>query len=641
MREDAATARSAAQALREAEQKNRAFVLATDDIVYEMSADWRQLIFLSGKDFVASTDHPREDWTDEYLPQDEQPRVWAAVHHAIETRSNFELEHRIIRLDGTQGWASSRAIPLFDERGEISNWFGTARDITERKRGGEALRESEAKYRGLFEAIDVGFCIIEVLFDEQSKPFDYRFLETNPAFIEQTGLTDAIGKTMRQLAPNHEAYWFEVYGRIALTGEPERFEHQAAALSSYRWYEVFAFRVGAPSAHQVGILFRDIAEQKRLHDALRTADRRKDEFLAILAHELRNPLAPIKTSIELMKRTDDRELERRSRDVIERQTDVIVHLVDDLLDVSRIAKGKIALRREQLTLTDVIGLALEGARPLVHEKRHSVTLDLPADDVWLEGDKVRLTQALLNVLNNAAKYTAPGGEISIAAARDGRGVNVRVRDTGAGIPKEHLSDIFDLFSRLERDRSQPGLGIGLNLARQVIELHGGRIEAHSEGAAQGSEFSIWLPVIERADGAPARASTASRSSAASRRVLIVDDYEPNLETMAQLLRALGHDVVTAVSGEEGLRLLAGFRPDVVLLDINMPEMDGFEVARQARARSEGSELRIVALTGYGQEGDVHRTRHGGFDAHLVKPVDAQNLERVLSGESIWPSPRLQ
>jgi CheY-like chemotaxis protein len=340
-----------------------------------------------------------------------------------------------------------------------------------------------------------------------------------------------------------------------------------------------------------------------------------------------------------MKRTKDEELADEAKAVIGRQTDQLVHLVDDLLDVSRITRGKVELHEERVTLSEIVTMALESSRPLIEERDHNLQISLPDTNTELYGDKVRLAQVLLNLLNNAAKYTNPGGKISLSAVTENNFVVIRVSDTGVGIPAKDLPHIFDLFVRVEREGGQEGLGIGLNLVKQLVELHGGKIEAYSAGEGRGSAFTVWLPLLKDGNEAEKGSSSPGESEApeqrrpedrtASQRVLVVDDYEPNRKTIARLLGLMGCEVMTARGGEEALEHLTTFKPDLILLDINMPGMSGYEVAARIRAQPQYQHIMLVALTGYGQETDVQRAKDAGFHHHLVKPVEIEKLQAVL------------
>jgi PAS domain S-box-containing protein len=374
-------------------------------------------------------------------------------------------------------------------------------------------------------------------------------------------------------------------------------------------------------------------ELRRLNDELSQAHRRKDEFLATLAHELRNPLAPITNAIEILRLRDPVDGESRwARDVIDRQVRQMTRLVDDLLDVARITRGKIRLRMERVALAAVVHGAVEAARPFIEQSGHRLDIALPSQAVWLEADPTRLTQVLLNLLNNAAKYTPHGGHIAVdASTQDGLAV-IGVRDDGIGIPAEHLADIFEMFSQVAPalERSQGGLGIGLALARGLVELHGGTIEARSGGAGQGSEFIVRLPVAPDARVESARDGRGLSAESSVLRVLVVDDNRDAADSLAMMLELTGHEVRAAHDGLAALAEAERFEPDVILLDIGMPGMNGYEVAMRLRETPHGRHARIVALTGWGAEDDKRRAVEAGFDQHLTKPVDPASVGAVLA-----------
>jgi len=379
----------------------------------------------------------------------------------------------------------------------------------------------------------------------------------------------------------------------------------------------------------------EVAERARVEEALKEADRHKDEFLAMLAHELRNPLAPILNAVQLMrmKPVTDPQL-NWSRDVIERQVSHLTRLVDDLLDVARITRGKIKLSREPIELGALIARAVETVQPLIQERGHQFTSEIPDGTLRVDADPLRLTQAFGNVLGNAAKYTERGGRISLSVCRQGAGVEIRVRDNGIGIPAEVLPRIFDLFTQLDRRSDHPhsGLGIGLALVRRLLQMHGGTIAAHSEGAGLGSEFVIRLPLLlEATQSGDGRASAATEDAPpVRRRILVADDNADALQTLATVLELGGHEVFSAPNGSLALESAERHLPEVALLDIGMPLLDGYEVARRIRAQAWGKRIILVALTGWGQESDRRRSQEAGFDSHLVKPLDLAKLTQLLS-----------
>jgi signal transduction histidine kinase/CheY-like chemotaxis protein len=382
------------------------------------------------------------------------------------------------------------------------------------------------------------------------------------------------------------------------------------------------------------------AERRRVEDALREADRRKDEFLATLSHELRNPLAAIANAIQYLQlaKPDDEGL-GAAHDVLGRQVAHLTRLIDDLLDISRITMGRIALRRERVDLADAVSRALETIRPLVDERRQSLVVRLPDPPVTLDADPVRIAQIVANLVTNAVKYTDDGGRIEIAAGRTERDgapcALVAVKDSGIGIAPEVLPHVFNLFSQAQpgtRDNGS-GLGIGLALVRELVGLHGGDVRASSDGAGKGAEFVVRLPLAaEPALAVPAPAARAgpSRAGTQARRVLVVDDNRDSAESLAALLGLLGHDVRQAYDGQGGLDLARSWVPDLVLLDLGMPGMNGHEVARRLRAEARLLDTTLVALTGYGSAEDRRASREAGFDWHLVKPIDFEALEGIFA-----------
>ncbi len=387
----------------------------------------------------------------------------------------------------------------------------------------------------------------------------------------------------------------------------------------------------------------DITDRKRAEAALREADRRKDEFLATLAHELRNPLAPIRNAIQVLqaKGPPDPELQW-GRDVIDRQVRVMARLLEDLLDMSRISRNSLELRKDRVRLDDVVEAAVETSRPLIEAGRHELTITLPPEPVYLEADPVRLAQVFANLLNNAAKYTEDGGRIWLTATRQEDSVTVSIRDTGIGIFPEMLPSIFGIFTQAKRalPRSQGGLGIGLSLVKGLVELHGGGIEARSDGPGRGSEFVVRLAALPAAPAPePVRpVGDEGRKSAATRRILIVDDNRDSADSLAKLLKIMGNEVSTAYDGVQAVEAAEALRPDVVLLDLGMPGMDGFEVCRRIRGQSWGQGMFLVALTGWGQDEDHRRTEEAGFDRHLVKPVDHAALADLLASRPLGRQP---
>jgi len=730
--------------------------------------------------------------------------------HTLETgKPYFVREFFDVRFDRKVAeyyeWQINR-IPLPDGRHGVVCYF---RDISQRVLAQQEISESEERYRSLFNSVDEGFCVIEMIFDDHQKAVDWRYLEVNPSFVALTGIPDIVGKRIRDLVPDHEAYWFEIYGKVVLTGEAIRFVNEAKSLDG-RWFDLYAFRLGGPDSCKVAVLFTNITERRqaelaldrlnatleqrvqartaelsqanadlqavaaakellqeseerlltvaenlseglvitsiegefihwnraslemhgfaslaeclgRLADftrlveiktlagvalsfdqwpmsrALRgelvhncelrirrtdtgverilsyggtivrdsagkqsafliitditerqqaevqlrelndTLERRKDEFLAMLGHELRNPLAALANAAQLLRLQNHEDpLQQQGRAIIERQVRQLKHLVDDLLEVSRIVTGSVRLRLEPVSLGGVVERALETVRALIAQHRHTLEVALTPEPVILQADAARLEQVLVNLLSNAAKYTHDGGQIWLGLEREGNAAVLRVRDTGIGIAPELLPRIFDLFTQAERslDRSQGGLGIGLSLVQQLVELHGGMVAVHSI-LGQGSEFVVRLPLIlAPLTPLPAPAPDAvllPEPQAGGCRVLLVDDNVDAAQTLAMLLGITGHAVTLAYDGPSAVQAAINARPDVVLLDIGLPGLDGYEIARRIRQQASLKGVVLLALTGYGQETDRQRSQEAGFDHHLVKPVDFDEIKRILEG----------
>jgi PAS domain S-box-containing protein len=500
-----------------------------------------------------------------------------------------------------------------------------------------ALGVSEERYRSLLNSIDVGFCVVEILFDDDGRPVDFRFLETNPAFEKQSGLIDAVGQCVRTLVPDLEAHWFETYGRVALTGESIRFEHEARALDG-RWFDVYAFRLGAPELRHVAILFTDISVRRRLEEetqeqakSLAELNRRKDEFLAMLSHELRNPLAAIRHAAELIRMDHNPDSMLEAQEVLDRQVAQLTRLVDDLLDVSRISTGRVQLRIELVDLCEVVRRAVELVRPQVDRKGQTLTLSLPDEPVRVLGDDVRLQQVVVNLLDNANKYTDCRGQLAIELRTEGDESMLCIRDNGMGIEPQVLPRIFDLFTQADPSltQAQGGLGVGLALVQSLVALHGGRIEVHS-ALSQGSEFIVRLPVQTSARGHSIDQGKIVRAPAHALRVLVMEDNADVARSIARLLTVAGHDVRVAHDGASGMSVAREFAPEAVLIDIGLPVVDGLQVARRIRQEPGLGNVLLIALTGYGQDTDRQATRDAGFDHHLAKPVEFKTIESILA-----------
>lgn len=431
--------------------------------------------------------------------------------------------------------------------------------------------------------------------------------------------------------PNDELRWVMVRGRVAHQHEdgPQRI---------------------------VGVAL-DITERKRLHEALeqsqselarqaeqlRDADRRKDDFLATLAHELRNPLAPIRSGMELLSTVPSGEVAKHTVGVMQRQLHHMVRLIDDLLDVSRITQGKLQLKRAPVTLATVIESALETSRPLIEQRQHTLTVDLTREPLVFDADFTRLAQIISNLLNNASKYTAPEGRLQLSAHREGHEAVISVSDNGIGIPRDRLDDVFTLFSQVNRtlDRSQGGLGIGLALVRRLIEMHGGHVSAQSAGPGLGSTFTVRLPLAQVSaalEARPVQPVTKVVKQPSGKRILVVDDNDDAADLLSQILQHAGHETTVAHDGPSALQAAREQPPHIVFLDIGLPGMSGYDVARELRQDERFASVALVALTGWGTVDDQRRASEAGFDLHLTKPVDARTLQSTLERLTAGPAP---
>lgn len=430
------------------------------------------------------------------------------------------------------------------------------------------------------------------------------------------------------------AYWARQPGEPAFCAEEEQVAMAATSQFALAYENAVLLEDVQTHAAQ---LRQEVAERERAEQALQAAAQRKDEFLATLAHELRNPLAPLRNSLEVMRlAADDRARVEKARGMAERQVEHMVRLIDDLLDLSRITTGKLKLRKERVELGEIVRSAAEAAKGWLAVPDHQLTVSVPVRPVYLEADGARLTQVYSNLLNNAVKYTERGGRIRIGLEVQGNEAQVTVADSGIGIPEDKLEAIFEMFSQIHGAYSQDGLGIGLHLSRRLIEMHGGSITAHSAGHRLGSEFIVRLPLAETVQP-QGDAPSGPAASAQAQRVLVVDDNADAAHSLACLLELMGHEVRVAHDGLEGLIAAEDFGPGLIFMDLRMPTMDGYQSVREIRRQDWGKAIRIIALSGWSQDEDRRKTRDAGFDDHLAKPVDPAELERVLAQA---PAPRI-
>jgi PAS domain S-box-containing protein len=502
----------------------------------------------------------------------------------------------------------------------------------ERARAEERVQQRDRRFQAVLEASGVPFLIWSPVRDAAGRILDFRFVYVNTAAarVMRITLDQYIGRNVLDVLPHawDDAERFRMYVEAIERNEVREMERHSAADGNVAWYHVIA----SPLDGDVAVWFADITRRKQQERDLVEADRRKDEFLATLAHELRNPLAPIRQAARILRNESASEAQRRwSNTVIERQVQHMSLLLDDLLDVSRITHGTLQLRRQQTDLQSIVGAAIETARPLIDERHHSLELDVPAA-LEVNADPLRLAQVLSNLLTNAAKYTDPQGRIRVSARQTGDELVIAVEDSGIGIAPEDVGKVFGMFAQLHsaQEHAAGGLGIGLALAKGIVELHGGTIDVSSGGIGQGSRFTVRLPkIIATRAPAPASKSIVNGHAWPGRRILLADDNRDAAESLAIILRLEGHEVDLAHDGDAALRAFEARRPDVALLDIGMPKTNGFDVARRIRAAPNGHDVLLIAITGWAQDADKEQSRAAGFDHHLTKPIEPDTLIGLL------------
>jgi PAS domain S-box-containing protein len=544
----------------------------------------------------------------------------------------FEDEGWRVRKDGSQFWANVVITALRDPAGTLIGFGKVTRDLTERKAAEERRRVEDERFAQLVGSVT-----------------DYALLVLDPGGHVTTwnagaerikGYTapEIIGSHFSRFYPEHEVRAGKCEHELAVAALEGRFEDEGWRVrkdGSQFWANVVISAIRDDLGNLVGYskVTRDLTERRRAEqetaarEAAEQASRTKDEFLAMLGHELRNPLAPIVSAIQLLKLRGDKR-SAREHEVIERQVKQMIHLVDDLLDVSRISRGKIELKRTRMDLRDALAKATEIAIPLFERKRQNFEVDVPPYPLIVDGDEARLTQVFANLLNNAAKYTDDGGRIAVTVRHTRTQVVVEIQDSGIGIEPALLPRVFELFvqGHQETDRAEGGLGVGLTLVRSLVLAHGGEVEARSEGLRTGSTFIVRLPsVAEPLDAELERPGPTAVDPSRQRKILLVDDNEDARLLLADVLATFGHSVRSAADGPAALAILEDFQPDVAILDIGLPGMDGYELAIRIRRMPQHRDLRLLALTGYGQPQDASQTRDAGFDVHMVKPVDLQRL----------------
>jgi len=689
---DITTKKRAEELLRESEARFRQLADAMPQIVWSARPDGfidyyneRWYEFTGFSDAAQLNDE--HSWVPILHPQDVE-RTKDTYYSCIASGRVYEIQYRFKdRKTGGYRWFLGRAYPVRDEHGRISRWLGTCTDIDDTKRAEESSRfqaETSAALGGLTDtestlqkvaALAVphfaDWCTVDMMQRDgslrrlavahaNSDKVDY-VRELDRKFPSRASETRGI----RQVIRSGQSEWAASIPEELLVELSQGEEHldiiRKLGLKSYisvpmksrnrvlgaitfvtaesgRVYDVNDVRVAEDLAQRTVIAI----ENAELVSALKESDRKKDEFLAILAHELRNPLAPMRNAVQILRAKGPAVPELQwARGMIDRQINQMTRLVDDLLDVSRITRGRIELRKERVELRSAVNDAIEASRPFMEKRRHTLSVEFPPEPIMVDADPTRLTQVLLNLLNNAAKYMDEGGRIWITAKRESERVAISVKDTGVGIPGEMLPQIFDMFTQVDRsnERSQGGLGIGLTLVERLVALHGGKVEAFSAGPGKGSEFIVRLPV----------ATQASRTKlgpvqekpiiiAVERRILVVDDNLDSAESMAMFLRIMGHEVRTAHDGLAAIEVAEEFQPEVILLDVGLPGINGYKVAQQIKERR-GADVVLIAVTGWGQEEDRRRSKEAGFDYHLTKPIEFDHLTKLLKELKPYGPPR--
>ncbi|MBI2231940.1 MAG: response regulator [Deltaproteobacteria bacterium] len=682
-------------ALSESEGRLRAIMEASSVILWTMNAQgqavedsWSWRVF-TGQSFE---ELKGLGWLNAYHP-DDRKRIQIDWQRALAGKTRLEAQYRLRRHDGQWRWTQVCATPLLDSNGSARAWVGMNTDITERKQAeadalfildlsecaslatdpDELMWAAAVAAGEHLQAARCGFLDIDLENDRFTVHRDYH--PRAPSVVGAYPLS-VFGPAIVSLGES---------GRVSIVCDTTEDERTAQFIDAYQQLGVRSFvaipllregrmvstlLVAAQEARSWSegevALAKAVAERtwlaveklrldaalRQSEEALREADKRKDEFLATLAHELRNPLALMRNVVNLIQIPGSSEGELRwGRDILDRQVNYLTRLTDDLFDVSRITRQKLELQKERVDLREIVNAAVESSRPAIDEREHELVVTLPKQAIYVEADRVRFAQVLMNLLTNAAKYTPKPGEISLSVEPAGGLVVVRVKDTGVGLSAESLAHVFDMFYQVDRSysRSDGGLGLGLTLVRQLVEMHGGTIEARSAGINQGSEFIVRLPILREAYPPQPFASpreAAKPPAATARRILVADDFPESANALARLLRADGNEVQVAQDGLEALDTMAKFHPHVVVLDIAMPKLNGYDAARIIREQPWGKKIILIAMTGWGHQQDLRRAKEVGFDAHLTKPVKYEALLQALDqltmdkGTEIGRSPEL-
>ena len=571
---------------------------------------------------------------DRIHPDDREP-TRRAIEESIAGRGPYDVDYRTVDPDtGAVKWVRAIGRTFYDADGAPTRFDGVSLDVSKQKRAELSLRESEERFRLMADAAPVMIWMSGT---------DKLVSWYNQPWLDFTGrsMEDVVGIGVTEVVhPDDVGRTLPLYAAAFDARAPFSMEYRLRRRDGeYRWLicnGVPRYRSDGEFEGYIGSCF-DVTDYKNAQAALREADQKKDEFLATLAHELRNPLAPLRNGVQIIKlAADDSQAVEKARSIMERQVVQMARLIDDLMDLSRISRGKIVLRTTRLRLADVVKDAVDTARPLIEERGHTLTLDVPLEPIEVDADGTRLAQVFGNLLNNAAMYTDRGGRIRLAIERQGSDAVVTVEDNGIGIPAHMLPQVFEMFTQVDRslEKSQGGLGIGLNIVKRLVEKHGGSVEAQSSGAGQGSRFVVRLPVAmtaaAQADG-PDREHEPKIGQATRRRILVVDDNVDGACVLTEMLSIMGNEARTAHDGLQALNMAADFRPDVILMDIGMPKLNGYEACRRIREQPWGKNIILIAQTGWGQEDDKRKSHDAGFNFHMVKPVDPAALENLLAG----------
>ncbi len=578
------------------------------------------------------------------VPPDRRDEALSQQQHVAAGATLFDVETCRQRADGSRLDVRMSAAPLSDAEGRATGSLLLFADITDRKRAEGLRRQSDATLRTFFDIAPACLGVVEPTDDG-----DLLHLADNPVACRLFGV--APGGTVQRRASALGVgaptirLWLQQCRESAARGAPVDFEYEQPVAQATHRYRATVCPIGpGPEGRmRYGYLAEDVTERKRSEEALSQADRRKDEFLATLAHELRNPLAPLRNGVHLLRLlTGELPAAERPLTIMERQIGHMVRLIDDLLDVGRVSGDKLQLRRQRVDIAQVVQEAIDTSQPALDAAGHALSVRLPPQPVFVDVDPTRLCQVIANLLNNAAKYTPAGGRVQVGVACRGANVEISVEDDGRGIPAHMLPRIFDMFTQVDRslERAPGGLGIGLAIARRLVQMHGGRLQAHSAGTGRGSRFVVSLPLAERAaEPAPAgpapepREGDAPAAGPAGCRVLVADDNADSADSLSNILRLMGHETRVARDGQQAYDAAAEFRPDIALLDIGMPLLNGYDVARRVREQPWGGAIRLVAVTGWGQDADRLLSEAAGFDLHLVKPVDPAALEALVDSVS--------